>query len=194
MRIELESGSGCATSIVLGTRVEFRNMGTADSGPFVVDLNGAQQTVNEGLFAGEESSVWFAAYTVGEPTTATVDATMLVEESDEANNTHSKMVPIPTLPVTCTPTPSVTPGTATPTPPSPTPPAAGTPTPAGESGDANCDDDVNSIDAALILQRVAGLLGALPCPAGADANDDGQVNSIDAALILQYVAGLLPEL
>lgn len=183
MRIELESGSGCATSIVLGTRVEFRNMGTADAGPFVVDVNGAQQTVDEGLAAGQESSVWFAAYTIGEDTVATVDATLLVDESNEANNSHSKILPVPTLPVTCTPTATITPRPPTPT-----------PTPAGENGDANCDDTVNSIDAALILQRVAGLLGALPCPAGADANDDGQVNSIDAALVLQYVAGLLPEL
>ncbi len=58
-------------------------------------------------------------------------------------------------------------------------------------GDVDCDDSVNSIDAALILQFGAGLIGDLSCLANADANEDGVVNAIDAALVLQYVAGLL---
>ena len=62
------------------------------------------------------------------------------------------------------------------------------------SGDASCDTIVNSIDGALVLQFVAGLLGSLPCWENADANLDGEVNSIDAQLILQFSAGLLPSL
>jgi hypothetical protein len=90
------------------------------------------------------------------------------------------------------PTPTNTPpATATPTR-SPTPPP--TSTPAQARGDSNCDQRVDSIDAALILQHGAGLLGSLPCSLGADANDDGRINSLDAALVLQHVAGLLPEL
>lgn len=67
----------------------------------------------------------------------------------------------------------------------PTPPPAAT-------GDANCDGRVTAVDAALILQLVAGLIAALPCPAAADVNADGAVTAVDAALVLQRVAGLLP--
>ena len=64
----------------------------------------------------------------------------------------------------------------------------------GVAGDANCDAEVNSIDAALALQRNAGLTGELPCEENADVDGDGEVSSIDAALILQFVAGLLAGL
>ncbi len=77
--------------------------------------------------------------------------------------------------------PSPTPGGPTPT---PTPPA-------GLTGDANCSGDVNSIDAAVILQYVAGLVQSLGCLPLADVNHAGGVNSIDATLVLQYVAGLI---
>ena len=73
--------------------------------------------------------------------------------------------------------------------PTPTPPP-----PPGLSGDADCSGTVNSIDAALVLQSVAGLFGSLPCQQNADVNGDGAVNSIDSALILQFTAGLLPSL
>jgi alpha-tubulin suppressor-like RCC1 family protein len=83
----------------------------------------------------------------------------------------------------------------TPTPTTTTaPPPRATPTPTVHAGDANCDGSVNSIDALLVLQYVAALLGALRCQGAADANHDGSVNSIDAALILQYVAGLIGSL
>jgi hypothetical protein len=58
-------------------------------------------------------------------------------------------------------------------------------------GDVNCDEMVNSIDAALVLQLEAGLVAALPCAVAADVSQDGVVNSIDAALILQREAGLV---
>lgn len=61
-------------------------------------------------------------------------------------------------------------------------------------GDASCSGDIDSIDAALILQREAGLTPSLPCPTSADANLDGFTNAIDAALILQHNAGLLLNL
>ena len=50
------------------------------------------------------------------------------------------------------------------------------------------------LDAALVLQFNAGLLGSLNCQQNADVNGDGEVNSIDAALILQFSAGLLDSL
>lgn len=61
-------------------------------------------------------------------------------------------------------------------------------------GDANCNGDVNAIDAALTLQLIAGLVGSLSCEANADVNGDGAVNAIDVALILQFTAGLLDQL
>jgi hypothetical protein len=85
-------------------------------------------------------------------------------------------------------TPAVTPtprATKTPT---------ATPTPKGPVGDANCDRRVNSIDAALVLQFGAGLVGSLACENEADANRNKVVNAIDATLILQFVAGLVGRL
>jgi hypothetical protein len=65
----------------------------------------------------------------------------------------------------------------------------------GQAGDLNCDSSVNSLDALLLLQHIAGLLATLPCPsAAADINGDGFVYAIDAALILQFDAGLLDHL
>ena len=69
-----------------------------------------------------------------------------------------------------------------------------TPTPQGLTGDANCSGGIDSIDAALVLQLVAGLVGSLSCEENADVNTDGAVNSIDATLILQHIVGLLPTL
>ncbi len=62
------------------------------------------------------------------------------------------------------------------------------------NGDASCDGTVDAVDAALVLQVTAGLLGSVPCTATADVNADGDITSIDAALILQFTAGLLDTL
>ena len=75
--------------------------------------------------------------------------------------------------------------TSTPTP---------TPTPAKACGDVNDSGSVDSIDAALVLQLTAGLVGSLENEASADVNGDGTINAIDAALILQRTAGLLDRL
>lgn len=64
----------------------------------------------------------------------------------------------------------------------------------GLVGDSNCNGTVNSIDAALVLQKDAGLLNTIPCANLADANQNGSVNAIDATLILQYDAGFLAHL
>jgi hypothetical protein len=53
---------------------------------------------------------------------------------------------------------------------------------------------VNAIDAALVLQLVAGIIDELPCGGNPDANGDGTTTAVDAALILQYGAGLIGHL
>ncbi len=60
----------------------------------------------------------------------------------------------------------------------------------GVWGDANCDGHATAIDAALVLQLAAGLVGWLPCAANADTDYNGLITSVDALLILQYDAGL----
>lgn len=61
-------------------------------------------------------------------------------------------------------------------------------------GDVDCNLAANSIDAALILQLAAGIIGGLPCGDAADVNQDGSMDALDATLILQYAAGLLDSL
>ena len=58
----------------------------------------------------------------------------------------------------------------------------------------NQDGTVNAVDAALILQLVAGLIDSLACKVGADVNQDGTIDAVDAALVLQLVAGLIDSL
>ncbi len=58
------------------------------------------------------------------------------------------------------------------------------------TGDADCDAETSSIDAALVLQYHAGIISTVGCPAAADVNENGDINSEDAALILQRHAGL----
>lgn len=62
------------------------------------------------------------------------------------------------------------------------------------AGDANCSGEVDSIDAALILQASAQLVDSVRCPLNADVNDSGTMDSLDAALVLQFTAGLIPSL
>ena len=112
--------------------------------------------------------------------TVASDGTLYIADFDA--NLIAYLAPV--IPA-ATPTPSPT---DTPTP-ADTPTA--TPTPTGAPGDANCDGRTNSIDAALVLQTVAGLIAGVGCPDLADVNGDGRIDAIDAALILQIDAGLL---
>jgi hypothetical protein len=96
-------------------RVTVANTGAADATPFVVDVNGDQQTVSQGVGAGDTVSLWFPGYQVGD-NTANADATGQVAESDEQNNQLTQTLPVPTLPAPCTPTTTAS------------PPAQGTPT------------------------------------------------------------------
>jgi hypothetical protein len=114
-QIELETGGSCDyTSTALGISVWIENLGSADAGPFVVEGNGIQQMVAEGLAAGQTTTIWFEGYVNGE-NTVVVDAADLVPEAREDNNSLSQRLPVPTLPPTCTP-PSQAAATEPPTP------------------------------------------------------------------------------
>ncbi len=115
------TGSSGCTGRYTGGRgviVTFKNIGTADAGAFVISMNTDQQTVS-GLAAGQTSSVSFP--TAPTSRTATVDATNLVAESNEGNNTLTTSVtpgpsPTGTVPATVCRTPTPTRGiTNTPT-------------------------------------------------------------------------------
>jgi len=58
-------------------------------------------------------------------------------------------------------------------------------------GDADCNMKTNAIDAALILQLVAGLIDDVACPDAADFDEDGDIDAVDASLVLQVVAGFI---
>ena len=87
----------------LGVWVGIVNNGQAAAGSFMVNVNGVSQSVN-GLAAGQATSVFFAGYS--NPVTAIVDSTDMVAESNENNNSLTEMVPVPTAPLPCTPTPT----------------------------------------------------------------------------------------
>jgi hypothetical protein len=95
MQITLEKWIPCMSNTNLGVRVWFSNIGEADAGPFVVVVNGKTQAVS-GLPKGESSSLWFVGYS--NPSTAIIDFTNTVIESDETNNQLIQPLPIPTLP------------------------------------------------------------------------------------------------
>ncbi len=172
MSVTLETGGACDfTTTTLGIRIGIANAGNVDAGPFVVDVNGIQQTIDDGLAVDEKLSLWFAGFSSGE-NVAFVDATLLVEEMSELNNEVSQILPVPTLPLPCTPTPP----------------------PVRVPGDVDCNGTVTSIDAALILQFIAALTDTLPCENNSDVNDNSSVDAIDVTLILQFTAGLLSSL
>ena len=70
------------------------------------------------------------------------------------------------------------------------------------NGDINKDGATNSIDAAIILQHIAGQISlndlnrrfGIHNVDRSDVNLDGVLNAIDAALILQLEAGLIDSL
>jgi hypothetical protein len=133
---------------------------------------------------------------VGTPPTATPTRTFT--PTNTPTGTLTPTVTNTPVPPTATATPVPPTATNTPLPPTatntPLPPTA-TRTPVAKAcGDVNDDGQVNSIDAALILQLEAGLIASLPNMPSADVNHDGHVNSVDAALILQLEAGLITTL
>jgi hypothetical protein len=57
-------------------------------------------------------------------------------------------------------------------------------------GDTNCNTQINSVDALLVLRQSAGLPVNAECLPNGDVNCDGTINSVDALLILRFSASL----
>ncbi|MGD8736260.1 MAG: DUF5107 domain-containing protein [Anaerolineae bacterium] len=107
VKIELETAADCGyDDTALGLAIVIENKGEADAGPFVVEALGERQTVDGGLAAGQEVRIWFQGYGYLQENPVLLDATSAIDESDEDNNSFSEMLPIPTLPPTCTPPPA----------------------------------------------------------------------------------------
>ena len=112
----LETGGDCNyPNTNLGSRVTIENDGAAPSAPFTLELNGTRYPVTATIPAGGTVSPWFPQYGYGSETIVVLDVDDEIEEENEENNVWQGMVPIPTLPPTCTPGPTPT---YTPTPPS----------------------------------------------------------------------------
>jgi hypothetical protein len=98
------AGSAIACQNQPRAQVVVTNNGSASSGSFIVQLNGgATQTVS-GLTAGQSATVYFNLVT---PATAVADATNLITESNESNNSLTAQLPVPSQAPTCTPTGNV---------------------------------------------------------------------------------------
>ena len=95
MLITLGNWDHCISNTGLGVRVGFSNIGNADAGSFLVEVNEKTQAVSS-LPKGESSSLWFVGYS--NPSTAIVDSTNMVIEINENNNQLIQSLPIPTLP------------------------------------------------------------------------------------------------
>jgi len=116
VRISFPSGICFNPGEAEALRVDVTNSGSAPAGAFTVKAGSEEQPVS-GLAAGETKTVTFSTYT--NPVSVVVDSGGVVAESNEANNSRSDFVPVPTAPLPCG---SLTPGgpSITPTP-SPTP-------------------------------------------------------------------------
>ncbi|MBI3151699.1 MAG: hypothetical protein HYZ21_06175 [Chloroflexi bacterium] len=111
MYLEMEGRQGnCVNAYSpYGIRVQVKNIGSAKTGSFFVDLNGILQEVNYGLLVGQSIELHFAGTIPSGQYEATADVTNQVVESREDNNTFSFHAPTPTPPPLCVAT-----GTATP--------------------------------------------------------------------------------
>lgn len=111
MYLEMEGRQGACVNAysAYGIRVQVKNIGSADTGSFFVDLNGVVQEIIDGLRVGQIVELHFPGTIPSGQYEATVDVTDQVIESREDNNTSSFHAPTPTPPPLCTVTSTATP-------------------------------------------------------------------------------------
>lgn len=111
MYLEMEGRQGhCVNAYsTYGIRVKIKNIGSTDTGAFLVDLNGAVQEVDDGLRPGQLIELHFAGTVPSGRYEAAADVTGQVIESREDNNTSTFHAPTPTPPLLCVATATATP-------------------------------------------------------------------------------------
>ena len=111
MYLEMEGRQGrCVDAYTpYGIRVQIKNIGSAATGSFFVDLNGAVKEVEDGLQVDQSIELHFAGTIPSGQYEAKVDPTDQVVESRENNNTSLFHAPTPTPPPLCTVTATATP-------------------------------------------------------------------------------------
>ena len=87
-----------------GVWVRVMNQGSAPAGPFIVQVNGVWQNVEQGLSPNQPIDLWFEGY--HPQTEVWLDVTSMVHESDEDNNRITEGLSLPTLSADCFPVPS----------------------------------------------------------------------------------------
>lgn len=88
----------------VGALVTVTNVGPADAGPFMVEVDKVWQAVPGGLPAGQTITLWFDASVYELPwanMTVTVDAANQVAEGNESNNVTTAFVATLTAPLPC---------------------------------------------------------------------------------------------
>jgi hypothetical protein len=111
MYLEMEGRQGHCVNVYspYGIRVQIKNIGSATTGPFWVDLNGVIKVVKDGLQVSQSIELHFAGTIPSGQYEATADITNQVVESREDNNTSSFHAPTPTPPPLCVLTATATP-------------------------------------------------------------------------------------
>ena len=106
MYLEMEGRQGnCVEAYTpYGIRVLVENTGLASAGPFIVDLNGTQKEMDEGLAASQVIEIHFAGTVLNGQYNASADVTNRVVEQLEDNNSLFFLAPTPTPPPLCTAT------------------------------------------------------------------------------------------
>jgi hypothetical protein len=84
----------------LGVLVEVRNNTPYPAGPFIVQVNNAQYTLDAGLEGGRQLKLWFPGYLTG-LNRVTIDSARTVAEASEANNIVEMPLAVPTAPPPC---------------------------------------------------------------------------------------------
>ena len=179
---DAESWQPCYNSLpTLKLRIWMRNAGTANAGPFIVEVGGEQKTI-PGLAAGQYTNIWgfSPSSTASYPEyTVKADVTELIAESDENNNILKTFVPIPTPPPIC---PSVSPtATITPT----KVPITAVVCSKKKYGDANCDGKISGVDYSVWLNSQCYPNQGKTClDLRANFNQDKYVDGLDFVIWL----------
>jgi hypothetical protein len=125
--IEPQAPTSCAPNGVqppLGVKVEIRNSTPYPAGPFVVQVNNTQYTINNGLAGARSIVLWFPGYQTGVNRVALDTANQVKELEETRNNVLELPLAVPNPYPNC----PVGPAPATPIPPAPVGPT-GTPDP-----------------------------------------------------------------